>query len=173
LESEDHLLFSAFDDNGKDIDQETCERLFSIEGRATASSAKPPARLAGEAARHISATLNRSLESNHKHFQIARDQLDRWAEDMELASQKQLDDLKRQIRDLQRRSRQAPTIQEEKAMQDHILSLEKAKRRQRQRIFEIEDEIEEKRKTLVAALESRLQQKTSTTPLFTVRWQVV
>lgn len=172
LEREDYLLFSAFDDDGQDIDQETCERLFSIDGRATASSTTPPVRLTGEAARHIAATLNRSLETNHRHFQQARDQLDQWAQDMELASQKQLDDLKRQIRDLQRRSRQAPTLQEEKAMQDQILSLEKAKRRQRQRIFEIEDEIEEKRKTLVAALESRLQQKTVTTPLFTIRWSV-
>jgi hypothetical protein len=92
---------------------------------------------------------------------------------MELASQKQLEDLKRQIRDLQRRSRQAPTLQEEKAMQDQILKLEQAKRRQRQRIFEIEDEIEEKRKTLVAALESRLQQKTQTQHLFTIRWAVI
>jgi hypothetical protein len=57
-------------------------------------------------------------------------------------------------------------------MQDQILKLEQAKRRQRQRLFEIEDEIEEKRRTLVAALEARLQQKTLTTPLFTVRWRV-
>ncbi len=173
LESEDYLLFSAFDDDGQNLDQETCERLFSIDGSATASSIAPPERLNAEATRHIAATLNRSLETNHRHFQQARDLLDQWAQDMELASQKQLDDLKRQIRDLQRRSRQAPTLQEEKTMQDQILNLEKAKRRQRQRIYEIEDEIEEKRKTLVAALESRLQQKTVTKPLFTIRWKVI
>jgi hypothetical protein len=172
LEREDHLLFSAFDDEGQNLDQETCERLFSIDGRATSSSKTPPERLAAEVARHTAATLNRSLETNHRHFQQARDQLDQWAQDMELASQKQLDDLKRQIRDLQRRSRQAPTLQEEKVVQDQIISLEKAKRRQRQRIFEIEDEIEDKRKTLVAALENRLQQKTVTAPLFTIRWSV-
>ncbi len=172
LDREEYLLFSAFDDEGRDLDQETCERLFSIGGKATVISDTPPPRLAAEASRHVAATLNRSLETNHRHFQAARDQLDRWAEDLELASQKQLDDLKRQIRDLQRRSRQAPTLQEEKAMQDQILKLEQAKRRQRQRLFEIEDEIEEKRKTLVAALEARLQQKTLTTPLFAVRWRV-
>jgi chromosome segregation ATPase len=173
LEREEYLLFSAFDDDGHDLDQETCERLFSIDGQATTTSVTPPERLDGEAARHIAATLNRSLETNHRHFQQARDQLDQWAQDMEIASQKQLEDLKRQIRDLQRRSRQAPTLQEEKALQDQILTLEQAKRRQRQRIFDIEDEIEEKRKTLVAALESRLQQKTETHPLFTIRWLII
>lgn len=172
LEREDHLLFSAFDDEGQDLDQETCERLFSVAGTSSPCSIEPPPRLAQEAARHVTARLNRSLETNHRHFQAARDQLDRWAEDMELASQKQLEDLKRQIRDLQRRSRQAPTLHEEKAMQDQVLKLEQQKRRQRQRIFEIEDEIEEKRKALVAALEARLQQKTLTRILFTVRWRV-
>jgi SNF2 family DNA or RNA helicase len=173
LDREDYLLFSAFDDEGRDLDQETCEKLFTVAGTCSPCASEPPERLAAEAERHTAATLNRSLETNHRHFQQARDQLDQWAEDMELASQKQLEDLKRQIRDLQRRSRQAPTLQEEKAMQDQILKLEQAKRRQRQRIFEIEDEIEEKRKTLVAALEARLQQKTRTTPLFVIRWKVV
>lgn len=175
LDREDHLLFSAFDDDGNDLDQETCERLFSIGATTTAAldlSLSAPDRLALEAQRHIAATLNRSLETNHKHFNEARDQLDKWAEDMELASQKQLEDLKRQIRDLQRQARQAPTLQEQKAPQEQILKLEQQKRRQRQRIFEIEDEIEEKRQTLVAALESRLQQKTETLPLFSVRWRV-
>lgn len=173
LEREEYLLFSAFDDEGHDLTQETCERLFSIDGFIRDSVAIAPARLEQESARHLGAALNRSLETNHRHFREARDQLDQWAQDMELAAQKQLEDLKRQIRDLQRRSRQAPTLQEEKAMQEQILKLEQAKRRQRQRIFEIEDEIEAKRRTLVAALEARLQQKTKTTPLFTIRWRVV
>lgn len=173
LEREEYLLFSAFDDDGQNLDQETCERLFSIDGQATPCELTLPERLDKEADRHVAATLNRSLETNHRHFQQAREQLDQWAQDMELASQKQLDDLKRQIRDLQRRSRQAPTLQEEKVMQDQIITLEQAKRRQRQRIFDIEDEIEEKRKTLVAALESRLEQKTSNMPLFSVRWKII
>ncbi len=173
LDREEYLLFSAFDDDGQDIDQETCERLFSIDGEARTLTAAPPQRLSAEAERHIAATLNRSHETNHVHFQHARDKLDQWAQDMEFASQKQLEDVKRQIRDLQRRSRQAPTLQEEKSIQDQILTLEQSKRRQRQRIFEIEDEIEEKRKTLVAALESRLHQKTEVNALFSIRWQVL
>lgn len=37
---------------------------------------------------------------------------DQWAEDMELATQKELEDSKRQARDLQRRSRQAHQMAE-------------------------------------------------------------
>jgi predicted nuclease with TOPRIM domain len=92
---------------------------------------------------------------------------------MELAAQKELEDTKRNIRDLQRRSRQAPTITEQHQMQEQIAALEQSKRRLRQRIFEIEDEIASKRDALVAALEKRMQQKTEITPLFTIRWSVI
>lgn len=179
IESFDHeefLLFSAFDDAGVDLDQETCLKLFTISGE-TAPSPEPDAtaakRLKAEAQRHVQASIARSLEANNKHFAEARDQLDQWAEDMELAAQKELEDTKRQIRDLQRRSRQAPTLAEQHQMQEQIGTLEKSKRRQRQRIFEIEDEIASKRDALVAALEKRMQQKTEVSPLFTIRWSVI
>jgi superfamily II DNA or RNA helicase len=176
FDREESLLFSAFDDSGADVDQETCLKLFTISGQPS-PNADPDAatseRLAAEALRHVQATIARSLEANNKHFAEARDQLDLWAEDMEVAAQKELEDTKRQIRDLQRRSRQAPTLAEQHQMQEQIVTLEKSKRRQRQRIFEIEDEIAAKRDALVAALEKRMQQKTEITPLFTIRWSIV
>jgi superfamily II DNA or RNA helicase len=175
LEREEILLFSAFNDAGTDLDQETCEKLFTVDGEVVAGEAPDPpteSRLRGEAARHTQAAIAKSLETNHKHFTEARDQLDRWAEDMDLAAQKDLEDLKRQIRDLQRRSRLAPTLAEQHEFQEVIAKKEKSKRRLRQRIFDIEDEIEEKRAALVAALELRMRQKTQTLPLFTIRWTV-
>jgi predicted nucleic acid-binding Zn-ribbon protein len=84
-----------------------------------------------------------------------------------------LDDTKRQIRDLQRRSRQAPTIEEQHGLQEEIAKLERKKRTLRERIFDIEDEIAEKRDRLVESLEKRMQQKTTVTPVFTIRWSVI
>jgi len=57
----------------------------------------------------VRANIARNLEENNRHFTEDRDQLDKWAEDMELAAQRELEDTKRQIRDLQRQSRQAPS----------------------------------------------------------------
>ncbi len=92
---------------------------------------------------------------------------------METAAQRDLDDTKRQIRDLQRQSRQAATLHEQHIIQEEITKLERKKRQLRERIFDIEDEITEKRNQLVAALEKRLQQKTNSTALFTIRWRVI
>jgi predicted nucleic acid-binding Zn-ribbon protein len=129
-------------------------------------------RLDADSQRHLHATLSRNIEENNRHFAEARDQLDKWADDMELAAQRELDDTKRQIRDLQRKSRQAPTMAEQLGFQEEITKLERKKRALRERIFDLEDQISEKRNHLVAALEKRMQQKTTITPVFTIRWNV-
>ena len=51
--------------------------------------------------------------------------------------------------------------------------MEKQQRRQRQEIFTVEDEIIEQRDQLIDSLQQRLQEKTETNTLFTLRWQVV
>lgn len=176
FDSEEYLLFSGMDDAGNNIDQETCEKLFNCSGQVLSIAEIPNSakeRLMGDQVRHAKATLAKNLEENNRHFSEARDQLDKWAEDMEMATQKELDDTKRQIRDLQRRSRQAPTIKEQHNLQEEIAKLERKKRALRERIFDIEDEIAEKRDRLVESLEKRMQQKTTVTPVFTIRWSVI
>ena len=93
--------------------------------------------------------------------------------DQLLAAEQMLDDTKARLRDAKRRARFAGTVEEERQLQNEIKQLEKQQRRQRQEIFDVEDQIEEKRDQLIAALESRLKQKTVTHPLFRIRWEIV
>jgi superfamily II DNA/RNA helicase len=175
FEREEYLLFSAFNDAGNNIDQETCEKLFSCHGEITdekISCNGVAKRLEAETDRHVKATIARNLEENNLHFIEARDQLDKWADDMIKATEKELDDIKRQIRELQRRSRQAATLGEQHQLQEEIKGLERKKRNLREKIFEIEDEIAGKRDLLVESLEKRMEQKTKATTLFTIRWKV-
>ena len=92
---------------------------------------------------------------------------------MILAAERELRDAKEQIKLLNRQSRQATTVQEQHDMQERIRDLETKKRRLRQRIFDVEDEITAKRDKLIDALERRMQQRTSSERLFAVRWSVV
>ncbi|MBW2570206.1 MAG: ATP-dependent helicase, partial [Deltaproteobacteria bacterium] len=84
-----------------------------------------------------------------------------------------LKDTKAQIKMLNRHSRQAENLEQQRKIQEKIKQLEKKKRRQRQRIFDIEDEIMEKRDNLIDALEKRLKQKTDIQTLFIIQWSVV
>lgn len=174
FDTEEHLLFSALDDSGGPLDQETCEKLFRCEAIvAGAPTEGAPPRLAQDADRHVAATLTKASEANRMLFQEERERLDRWAEDMEAGAQKALDDLKAQIRAVTRQARQATTVEEELALQKKRRDLEQQQRRQRQRIFDVEDEIRDRRDALIEQLEQRMQQRSSTEELFTVRWQVV
>jgi superfamily II DNA/RNA helicase len=175
-EREEHLLFSGFDEAGASLDQETMEKLFACAGRidkeAGASPGAVAERLTAEADRHAKATVSRSLEQNSRHFNEAREKLEKWANDMVLSAEKALADTKEQIKALRRQARQAVTLAEQHEIQEKIQKLERQQRRQRQDIFKAEDEIMEKRDGLIDSLERRLAQRTETETLFTIRWAV-
>ena len=175
FEREEHLLFSGVDESGRALDQETMEKLFGCAARVgedIALSGAVTERLEAESRRHVDATVNRSLEQNSKHFNDAREKLEKWADDMVLAAEKALKDTKEQIKALRREARQAATLDEQHEIQEKIRRLEKQQRRQRQDIFKAEDEIMEKRDGLIDSLERRLSQKTEAVSLFTIQWAV-
>ena len=175
-EREEHLLFSAIDDQGLPLEQETCEKLFNCIAENAGSANIPDSitqRLAAEAQRHTKATISQSLEANNKHFNEAREKLEKWADDLVLAAEKALKDTKEQIKILQRQARLAIHLAEQHDIQQKIQKLEKQQRRQRQEIFQVEDSIIEKRDALIDALERRLTQKTESERLFTIKWEVI
>jgi hypothetical protein len=88
------------------------------------------------------------------------------------ADVRELADTKAQIKATNWQTRLATTLQEQHALQEKICELEKQMPRQRQRIFDVEDEIIAKRDGLIAGLEKRLSQRTIISPLFTIRWVV-
>lgn len=90
-----------------------------------------------------------------------------------IAAEKELADTKAQIKASRRQSRMATTLDEQNDLQQRLSTLEKKQRKQRQQIFEIEDQIAEKRDKLIDGLQRRMSQKTKITPLFTIQWQVV
>jgi len=174
-EREEYLLFSGLADGGASLDQETMEKIFGCSGRLQGDEEIPASvqqRLGAEAERHAKATISRSLEQNSVHFNQAREKLEKWADDMVLSAEKALAATKEQIKALRRQARQAVTLEEQHEIQQHLQKLEKQQRRQRQDIFKAEDEIMEKRDSLIESLERRLAQRTVTEALFTIRWGV-
>ena len=176
FDREEYLLFSAMDESGKSIDQETCQKLFHCNARVGESKdivSDVVGRLKKESKLHAEATTAKSLEGNNALFNEERERLEKWSEDMVLAAEKELADTKAQIKAVRRQSRLASTLDEQNEFQQKLLDLEKRQRKQRQQIFEVEDEIAEKRDSLIDGLQRRMTQKTKTDPLFTIAWEVV
>lgn len=177
FERQEYLLFSGLTDQGKNLDAETCEKLMatvaSVQDQVVELPEQIAQRLQAEAKRHAEATIATSLETNNKHFTEARDKLDRWAEDMVQGAEQALKNTKEQIKAAQREARQAPTLAEQQAIQERIAKLERLQRKQRNEIFELEDDIRDKRDQLIEELALRMSHSTIIEPLFTITWQVV
>lgn len=173
------LVFTAKTDRGQIIDGEACKRLFQIAatpGDRESMSAEAntlPDDLLLLKKRQIDAQLAEVMEQNNALFELERDKLEKWAEDVMYAAEEALRDTKMQIKSLKRDARLAQSIEEQKQNQERLKQLERQQKRQRMEIFDIEDEISDKRDLLISALEERMKQKTEIAELFTIRWKVI
>ena len=174
FETTEALLFSGLTDDGQVLDQETCEKLMAIPaaGKPTPLSTAVPEALLANSQRAVEATIAQILEANQRLFNEERDKLERWADDKLLAAEEALKNTKARIAQLKRDARKAVTLQEQDDIQRELSDLERKQRRQRQEIFEVEDEIIARRDELIVSLQQRLQEKTSNETLFSIRWQV-
>ncbi|WP_442806523.1 helicase-related protein [Vibrio cortegadensis] len=172
--TQEFLVFSAKTDNGQIVDSEACKKLFNLGvSKSNQTELVMPDELCSLRARQIDAKLAEVMDSNNTLFEVERDKLEKWAEDKVMVAEEALRDTKAQIRSLKREARHAQSVEEQKANQEQIKKLERQQRRQRSEIFDVEDEIADKRDELIAALEERMKQKTNVTELFTVRWSVI
>ena len=179
-EREEYLLVSGVQLPDKSLNPEAGEKLFTVPAEPISAAAPhhtnedtvERTRLQHEAAQHRKATLSASAERNGKRLDEEREKLYRWAKDKELAAEKELENTKQEILRLQREARQAPTVDEQKAIEEKIKHASVRKKKLRERIFTIEDEIEARRDELLDALERRVVQSVEVEELFTIGWRV-
>jgi ERCC4-related helicase len=171
LEESDHLLFSAVTSDGKKIDQESCQKLFSLPcaREAEINGLMDLSEVKTKTQKELLIDMKKKDE---KYFQEEVDKINRFCDDLLDRAEKELKDAKIKARDLIRESKVATHLEEQKRIQEELQKWEREKRKLRQRIFDVEDEIEEKRKALIDSIEYKLEQKIAIKPLFEIEWEV-
>lgn len=174
LNDEEHLLLSGYVDGGRDLDAETLDRLLSVSGRvAGADEDLPPAeRLDAAASRQRKAVLAQAAERNQSEFHEARERLERWADDQIRGAEANISEIRRELRGLERRARQAETLEEQREIQRQIADVESRQRRARTRVFSIEDEVRERRRQLMDELDRRVAQNSTFETIYRIAWTV-
>jgi len=174
FDEQDHILLAAKTEDGRDIDPDIVRRLFEMPCRqADGEIGHARALLDPILAQREQDVIEALKRQNAQWFSEESRKLEKWAEDKVFAAEKELQDAKARILELKREARTAESPEQQHRIQTQIQELEKSKRRLRQRIFEVEDEIIEERDQMIADLEARLQQDISKQELFAVRWAVV
>lgn len=174
FDSQDHILLAARTSDGTEVDPAVIRRLFEMPCSRMPSNDTSDGTEADTLLAKREAEILDLLKEQQSHWFAEESQkLEKWADDKVFAAEKELQDAKTRIRDLKREGRAAASPEEQHRIQKQIQDLEKTKRRLRQRIFEVEDEIIEERDRMIAELETRLKQDISKEKLFTIHWSVV
>ena len=175
VEQEEHLLFCAFTDDGEQLKPDVCRKLFDCIGYESemAIPGEWEQRLQTEAERYADGTLEQANERNLVYVKEEEERLHKWAEDMILSLEKELQNIKKQITETERLLRQSTSTAEHLELQTKLQELNKRKRNARARLEENEDEIYEKRKELIANIKKKMATNANLEHVFTIKWEVV
>lgn len=176
LETEEFLLFTGFDDNGRMVAPEDLERLFKL-----SQIAQPIASLSGETSRKLDAnakllakaTLQKSMEQNNQHFQEKLRQLDRWCDDKVAVAERELQLVRDAIKTAQHEQAVASNLEEQETITRRLVELDRKKRVARRNIDDVEEETAEKRREMLEKIREKMVHRVTTENLFTIRWSVV
>ena len=105
-------------------------------------------------------------------FEEEVNKLDHWADDLKFGLEQSIKDIDQQIKEVRRNAKIAPTLVEKLAWQKQQQELERLRNKQRKELFDRQDEIDERRETLIEQLESKLEQRTSSDDLFMIQWRI-
>ncbi|MGH7491943.1 MAG: SNF2-related protein [bacterium] len=176
LETEDHLLFAAITDEGDVVDEAQCRRLFDlsgIENGRLAPAENVQTVLQNAASCRTKQLLEEILHRDSKWFETEIDKLDHWAEDRRAALKAELDAIDQEIKETKKAARLAPNLPEKLERQRALRQLE-AKRTEAWKAYDLSSrDIEHQKDAVLDEVSRRMEQRTESATLFTLRWRVV
>lgn len=173
--TEEFVLLTGLTDAGQPVEPETLSKLWAV--RATESDTQPPdasttARLDADVRAHVDATVNAAMERNERYFSEEQDQLQRWADDLMMAAQRELDEVSQRIQEAARLARRATNLPAKMEALKKQQSAEKALQEAQRRVWQTQDEIRARRDGFIQEIQAKLQHETVVEPLFRIRWAV-
>jgi adenine-specific DNA-methyltransferase len=172
-ESEETLLISACDAHGEAMEPEVAKKLFSLRGEAGSSvTGEPPAAILEIRERLRAGYLEDLATRNQTYFEEEVDKLDRWAEDLKQALERELKDLDAEIRAARKASKAGVTLADKLEAQKVIKNLELKRMRKRRELFDAQDDVDRRRSNLIEETERQLETSTTCEVVLCCRWRL-
>ena len=117
------------------------------------------------------AALTVQIEERNKALLDAEIQhIEKWAEDQQLTLENELKDIKAKIKEKKRLLSRSENAQQTLTLEKELNTLTRQQKRKRAEIFNLEDEIEEKRDGMIDKVKAFIQQHITEEELFCVHW---
>jgi hypothetical protein len=100
------------------------------------------------------------------------DKLEKWAEDVKQSLEIRLKQLDVDIKIKKAEARKVPELEKKVLLQRQAKKLEAIRNEMRMNLFQAQDEVDQKKESLLQTVESRLRQNTVTQELMCVRWSI-
>ena len=172
-QTQEQLVFTARTDTGEWLDEDFCHKLLSISAQILPNLVNLPDDLSANAKQAINGMTAKHTETQTVLLKQESERLDKWAEDKIKAAQEAIVEVSDKIKQVKREKNQASNLDQLADFEKQLQNLEKKRRQLRSSIFDVEDEISEKRDELFHSIKEQLKQQSQTEHLFAVRWEVV
>ncbi len=182
LDAEDYLIFGAVTTDGDELDQELCQRLFSLPGRVEpridTNAHESGCKNIGVHScslvvqKHRDAILEQIGTRNAAFFDQEMDKLDHWAGDRRATLKTNLKEMDDQIKELKKQVRHSSSLPEKIELQKKVKTLDKKRDEAWREYDAAAKEIETRKDELIDAVEARLKQNIAETTLFDIEWEV-
>ena len=128
--------------------------------------------LVGEYELRTKAILNEIKDRDKANFIAETTKLTKWAEDKEMELEKQLDDVKKEIRALQNERAVTETETELIEIEQKIQKKDRKKNKLRREIMDVSDEIQDNRDAIIENLRQKMKREASDKLLYTINFQI-
>ena len=198
--TEEYLLLSGLA-SGNLLDADVVEKLLALPGRAeeikstaliteqqtlssdfagqeqnnldfNATYLAIPEEVKNEISRQKSLIIGNIEQRNLVLFTQESDKLDAWADDLKVGLEREIKELDRAIREARTKSKGAATLAEKLEYQKEQRNLEANRDKKRKELFERQDEIQQRRDSLIDELESQLQQQIPSRTIVSCEWEL-
>jgi superfamily II DNA/RNA helicase len=173
FDKEDYWIGACLTDDGEWLDAELVKRFFSLpatEGEPVTIQPETKKHLLEKAESEMDAAKQLSIQKNGKFFDQEYEKLEYWADDMKISLERELQDLDGEIKLKKMEARKSTDLKTKVQAQRAVKDLEKIRSEKRKRLFEAQDDIEQKKESLLSAVEKQLEQRHQAKELFTFRW---
>ena len=173
-EAEEHLVSASIDVNGNLLPADFTSKLMTLPAEIDYKNTD---------------VINQSHLTHHKENAVKKlsveinersklfideenQKISRWAEDQTYALEQELRDIKRRIKEKERAFSNETDANIRLEQQKEIQSLQRQMKQKRQALFTLEDEIDERRHSLIQQIEASLNQTVTEEKLFTINWKI-
>lgn len=175
-EVEEHMIFSAVDSGGNQIDQERCEKLFELpaEERDVIRISDPIKNTLQIIHKHQKeAILNDIQDKANSFLDRELEKLDKWSKDLKEKLEIELKEIDIEISQLQKDARMTRLVREKLELNKVIQEKERKRNEMRRSLYDEQDEIDQRKERLFLDIETRLEQKISEKQLFIIKWRII